>query len=173
MSGARVPKAALVTGGSRGIGLAIARVLADEGYGLTLVSRRQERLEAVTAQLAGQGGDVAPFVADLQYEDQVAAAVAAHESRFGRLDVLVNNAGFGVAAPIAEMSTSTIDRLLAVDLRSTILFYREALAMLEKAGAEGAGALVVNVASITGKVGFGTWPCTRPPSTGSSASRRQ
>ncbi|MFI5035477.1 MAG: SDR family oxidoreductase [Acidimicrobiales bacterium] len=151
-AGATVSRAALVTGGSRGIGLAIAQLLAGEGYALTLVSRRAERLEAVAAQFAIRGVDCQAVVADLQHEDQITAAVAAHERRFGRLDVLVNNAGFGIAAPIGDLSTSTIDRMLAVDLRSTILVYRAAMAMLESAGVEG-GALVVNVASITGKVG--------------------
>ncbi len=146
-------KAALVTGGSRGIGLAIARVLADERYALTLVARRADRLETVTDEFAEQGFEVQGVVADLQYEDQLKAAVQAHQHRYGRLDVLVNNAGFGIAAPLNEFTTSKIDRLLSVDLRATILLYREALPLLEMAGAESGGALVVNVASIVGKVG--------------------
>lgn len=146
-------KSALVTGGSRGIGLAIAQMLAEEGFALTLVARQPERLEVAAKEMTAQGYTVQSVVADLQHEDQLKAAVRAHEVRYGRLDVLVNNAGFGIASPISEFSTSKIDRLLSVDLRATILMYREALSLLEVVGIENGNALVVNVASIVGKVG--------------------
>ena len=106
-------KSAIVTGGSRGIGLAIARVLADEGYALTLVSRNPERLEATAAKFVAEGYDVHAVVADVQHEDQLRNVVDVHRSRFEQLDVLVNNAGFGIHGPIENMSTSSIDNLFS------------------------------------------------------------
>ena len=142
-----------MTGGSRGIGLAIARVLAEEGYAMTLVSRNAQRLESTAAALSAEGYDVHSVVADVQHEDQLLHIVDVHRSRFERLDVLVNNAGFGIRSPIENMSTSSIDRMLSVDLRSIILLCRDAMELLKRAGAQGNGALIVNVASIAGKVG--------------------
>ena len=149
----RNTKSAIVTGGSRGIGLAIARVLADEGYALTLASRNAERLEATAAELSAKGYDVQAVVCDVQHDDQLRHVVDVHASRFDQLDVLVNNAGFGISGGIGELSTSSIDRILSVDLRSTILMCRNAIDLLERAGAQGNGALIVNVASIAGKFG--------------------
>jgi NAD(P)-dependent dehydrogenase (short-subunit alcohol dehydrogenase family) len=82
-------------------------------------------------------------------------AVAAHRDAYGRLDVLVNNAGVGIGGPIGELDTKKMDIQLATNLRAIPLFYREALAMLTAAGAEHRNALVVNTASISAKRGQG------------------
>jgi NAD(P)-dependent dehydrogenase (short-subunit alcohol dehydrogenase family) len=129
-------KAALVTGGSRGIGLALARRLAAEGYALTLVSRSP-------AEAARDLG-CAWYAGDLREEDVVRGAVAHHVAEHGRLDVLVNNAGVGMGQDVGALKTSRVDVQLALDLRTPILFYREALPHL------GSGAWVVNVASLAG-----------------------
>ena len=84
-------------------------------------------------------------------EEDVQAVVATHRERFGRLDVLVNNAGVGVGAAVADIETKRLDMQLAVNLRSVILFYREAAALLRAAGAEHRNALVVNLASLAAK----------------------
>jgi NAD(P)-dependent dehydrogenase (short-subunit alcohol dehydrogenase family) len=142
-------RAALVTGASSGIGLGIAKVLADEGYALTITSRRPEKLEAAAAELSALGADVLAVPGNVANEDDVIAVVRAHEDAYGRLDVLVNNAGLGIGGPIGDLQTKHLDLQLAVNLRSMILFYREALPLLRAAG----GALVVNTSSITGKRG--------------------
>jgi NAD(P)-dependent dehydrogenase (short-subunit alcohol dehydrogenase family) len=146
-------RAAIVTGASSGIGLAIAEVLGQEGYALTVASRRPERLEEAAGQLRDQGYEVEVVAAPLGEEEGVKAVVAAHRDRFGRLDVLVNNAGVGVGAPVGEIETKKLDMQLAVNLRSIILFYRECVELLRAAGAEHGSAQVVNTASISGKSG--------------------
>jgi len=146
-------RAAIVTGASSGIGLAIARLLAQEGHGVTLAARRPEKLEAAAAELAGEGLDVHSVAGDLGCEEDVQRVVAAHRERYGRLDVLVNNAGVGIGAPVGELVTKRVDLQLATNLRSVILFYRECRQLLAAAAAEHRGALVVNMASIAGKSG--------------------
>jgi len=148
-------RAAIVTGASSGIGLAIARMLGEEDHAVTLVARRPEKLEAAYEQLRADGHEVQRVAADVGNEDDVVRAVAAHRDAYGRLDVLVNNAGVGIGGPIGELDTKRMDIQLATNLRSIPLFYREALAMLTAAGAEHRNALVVNTASIAAKQGQG------------------
>jgi NAD(P)-dependent dehydrogenase (short-subunit alcohol dehydrogenase family) len=148
-------RAALVTGASSGIGLAIADLLGEEGYGLTVAARRPEKLAAAAEQLRGKGYEVEEVAANLTAEEDVHRVVAAHRERFGRLDVLVNNAGVGIGAPVAEHQTKRIDMQLDLNLRAIIIFYRECAEMLKAAGAEHRNALVVNLSSIAGKGGAG------------------
>lgn len=146
-------RAAIVTGASSGIGLAIARMLGEEGYGLTLAARRPEKLTAAAEELRAAGHDVQDVAGPLSEEDAVKAVVAAHRDRFGRLDVLVNNAGVGIGAAVADIETKRLDMQLDVNLRAVVLFYRECAALLRAAGSEHRGALVVNTSSISGKRG--------------------
>ena len=146
-------RAAIVTGGSSGIGLAIARMLVEEGYAVTVASRRPEKLAEAAAQLSAGGGQVHQVAGNMASEEVVAQVVAEHQERFGRVDVLVNNAGVGIGALVADIETKRLDMQLAVNLRSVILFYREAAGLLREAGAEHRSALVVNTSSISGKSG--------------------
>jgi NAD(P)-dependent dehydrogenase (short-subunit alcohol dehydrogenase family) len=144
-------RAAIVTGASSGIGLAIARVLGEEGFGVTMAARRPEKLQAAVDGLAAEGFDVHSVAASLSEESEIQRVVAAHRERYSRLDVLVNNAGVGVGAPVGDIQTKHLDMQLSVNLRSIVLFYRECLEMLKQAAAEHSNALVVNTASISGK----------------------
>ena len=146
-------RAALVTGASSGIGLAIAHVLGEEGYGLTVAARRPEKLQEAARGLVDAGYDVEVVAANLGDEEEVKRVVGAHRDRFGRLDVLVNNAGVGIGSPVGELITKRVDLQIDLNIRSIILFYRECLDMLKAAGAEHRKALVVNTASIAGKAG--------------------
>jgi NAD(P)-dependent dehydrogenase (short-subunit alcohol dehydrogenase family) len=148
-----VTPSALVTGGSSGIGYAIAEVLLDEGYALTVSSRRPDKLAQACESLRARGGTVAEIAADLGTEEGVAAVVDRHRSTYGRLDVLVNNAGVGIGGRIEEMQTKHIDLQFAVNLRAIMLFYREALPLLRETAAGDGSPLVVNMSSITGKRG--------------------
>jgi short-subunit dehydrogenase len=144
-------RAAIVTGASRGIGLALATVLAEEGYGLTVTARKPDLLEQSADLLRAQGAKVEHVAANLTDEESVKAVVARHREAFGRLDVLVNNAGVGVGAAVDEHRTKLVDMQLDVNIRAVVLFYRECAELLRAAGAEHRGALVVNMASMAGK----------------------
>jgi NAD(P)-dependent dehydrogenase (short-subunit alcohol dehydrogenase family) len=146
-------RAALVTGASSGIGFAIARLLGEEGYGLTVAARRPEKLAAAVAQLREAGFDVEEVAGNVSEEADVQRIVAAHRDRWGRLDVLVNNAGVGIGAAVAETVTKKVDLQLDVNLRAIILCYRECADLLRAAGAEHRNALVVNTSSLSGKSG--------------------
>ncbi len=144
-------RAAIVTGASRGIGFALAEALGEEGYALTISARKPDTLEQAAAQLRDRGFEVETVAANLASEDGVREVVERHRDRFGRLDVLINNAGVGIGAPANEHQTKYVDLQLDVNLRAMILFYRECAEMLRAAGAEHHNALVVNLASIAGK----------------------
>ncbi len=144
-------RAAIVTGASSGIGLAIARMLGEEGFGVTMAARRPEKLQAAVDQLAAEGFDVHGVPAALSEESEIQKVVAAHRERYSRLDVLVNNAGVGIGAPVGEIQAKHLDMQIDVNLRSIVLFYRECLSMLQAAGVEHSNALVVNTSSISGK----------------------
>src|SRR5437660_2265614 len=146
-------RAAIVTGASSGIGLAIARMLGEEGHGLTVAARRPEKLEAAADGLREAGFEVEHVAANLANEEEIQRVVAAHRDRFGRLDVLVNNAGIGVGAPVGETVTKRLDMQLDINLRAMVIFYRECLDMLKAAGAEHRNAQVINTSSISGKSG--------------------
>jgi NAD(P)-dependent dehydrogenase (short-subunit alcohol dehydrogenase family) len=146
-------RAAIVTGASSGIGLAIAEMLGAEGYALTVAARRPEKLEEAASGLADRGYELNVVAAQLGEEEAVKRVVASHRERFGRLDVLVNNAGIGIGAPVAEIQTKRLDLQVDLNLRSLILFYRECVDLLRAAAAEHRSALVVNTSSISGKSG--------------------
>jgi NAD(P)-dependent dehydrogenase (short-subunit alcohol dehydrogenase family) len=146
-------RAALVTGASSGIGLAIAHVLGEECHGLTVAARRPDKLEVAARELREAGFEVEAVAGNMADEEDVARVVAAHRERYGRLDVVVNGAGVGVGAPVADMQTKRVDMQLDLNLRAPVLFYREAADLLRAAGAEHGNALVVNLSSISGKSG--------------------
>jgi NAD(P)-dependent dehydrogenase (short-subunit alcohol dehydrogenase family) len=146
-------RAAIVTGASSGIGLAIARILGQEGYALTVAARRPDKLDAAAQGLVGEGFDVQAIAANVSDEAEIQKVVAAHREKYGRLDVLVNNAGVGVGAAVADIQTKHVDMQLDINLRSIVLFYRECMGMLREAAAETKNVLVVNTSSISGKRG--------------------
>lgn len=147
-------RTALVTGGSSGIGLAIARMLHDEGFGLTLASRRAERVETAAAELGAQA-----VAADVSDADDCARLVAAHRERFGRLDVLVNSAGVGIAGMVADLPAKHLDLQLGVNLRGLFLVTQAAIPLLRESRG-----WIVNLASIAGTVptpGLATYGATK------------
>src|SRR3954469_23693793 len=144
-------RAAIVTGASRGIGFALAEVLGQEGYGLTLTARKPGTLEQAADALRANGVEVEHVAANMADDQAIGDVFPRHRERFGRLDVLVNNAGVGIGAPAADHQTKHVDLQLAVNTRAIVLFYRECAELLKAAGAEHRNALVVNMASMAGK----------------------
>jgi NAD(P)-dependent dehydrogenase (short-subunit alcohol dehydrogenase family) len=148
-------RAALITGGSSGIGLAIARALGQDGYGVTISARRPEKLEAAAQGLRDEGFDVHALAANMAHEEEIKKLAESHRERFGRLDVLINNAGIGIGSTVADTVTKKLDLQLDVNLRGVYLMARECIPMLKEAGAEHGKALIANTASYAGKRGQG------------------
>jgi NAD(P)-dependent dehydrogenase (short-subunit alcohol dehydrogenase family) len=147
-------RAALVTGGSSGIGLAIARMLHDEGYALTLASRRAEKVEAAAAELGAFA--VAADVAD---EEACRRLVEQHLERHRRLDVLVNSAGIGIAGEVESLAAKHFDLQLGVNLRGLFLVTKAAIPLLRETHG-----WIVNLASIAGTLptpGLATYGATK------------
>jgi NAD(P)-dependent dehydrogenase (short-subunit alcohol dehydrogenase family) len=135
-----VDRAALVTGGSSGIGFAIASMLRENGFALTLASRTRTKVEAAAEILGAHA-----VTADVANADDCHRMVEEHRAQHGRLDVLVNSAGVGIGVPIDELETKHIDLQLNVNLRGTLLVTAAALPMLRESHG-----LIVNLASIAG-----------------------
>jgi NAD(P)-dependent dehydrogenase (short-subunit alcohol dehydrogenase family) len=131
---------ALITGGSSGIGLAIARMLGDEGFALTLASRTAEKVEAAAAELGAHA-----IAADVFRPEDCARVVAEHVAREGGLDLLVNSAGIGIAGRVEDVQLKHLDRQLAINLRGLVLVTQAAIPHLRKTRG-----WIVNLASIAG-----------------------
>src|SRR3954468_9389340 len=114
-------RAALITGGSSGIGLAIARALGQDGYRLTVSARRPDKLEEAVKGLTDEGIEAQAVPANMADEDAITRVVSAHRDRYGRIGVLLNNAGVGIGSPIAEAETKKLDMQLDVNLRGVYL----------------------------------------------------
>jgi NAD(P)-dependent dehydrogenase (short-subunit alcohol dehydrogenase family) len=137
----RMPSA-LVTGGSSGIGLAIARMLREEGYDLTLASRTQAKVEAAAAELGAHA-----VRANVGLEEDALRVVREHNERFGGLDVLVNSAGIGIAGTAETLQAKHIDLQFGVNVRGLLLVTREAIPLLRASRG-----WIVNLASIAGTI---------------------
>jgi NAD(P)-dependent dehydrogenase (short-subunit alcohol dehydrogenase family) len=131
---------ALITGGSSGIGLAIAKMLREEGFALTLASRTPEKVEAAAAELGAHA-----IAADVSKPEDCARVVEEHVSREGGLDLLVNSAGIGIAGRVEEVQLKHLDRQLAINLRGLVLVTQAAIPHLRDTRG-----WVVNLASIAG-----------------------
>lgn len=143
-------KTILVTGAGRGIGRAIANSLAAEGADLILSGRNLDRLHQTADAISEAGARAHVFQADIGEEDQVLDLFRHIQSRFPRLDVLVNNAGIGEYGPLAEFPTDAFDRIMRVNLRGTFLCCREAMRLMlpQKAGN------IINISSVVGFKGY-------------------
>ncbi|MBD9439763.1 SDR family oxidoreductase [Pseudomonas sp. PDM04] len=113
-------KVVLITGGSTGIGAEVARLLAARGAKVAVAARRADKLEAVVAEIAAQGGDAKAYSLDVTDKRQVEAVVAAVVTDFGRLDVLINNAGLMPIRPMSEVNTDEWDAMIDVNLKGTL-----------------------------------------------------
>jgi len=149
-AGAIQGKVTLVTGASRGIGLAVARSLARMGAQVALCARDEGRLAAIANELGRDGHKAAAIPADVSQASGAASAVQRTEQALGPIEILVNNAGIGYFAPVQEASEENWDAVIDTNLKSVFL--------LSKAVAPGMirlhGGHIINIASLAGKSAF-------------------
>jgi NAD(P)-dependent dehydrogenase (short-subunit alcohol dehydrogenase family) len=144
-------KVSLVTGGARGIGLGIAKALAGAGSDVMIVSRTEAQLKAAAGSIfEACGRDVGTFCADVSDLSAHAAMVESTLNRFGRIDVLVNNAGSNIRKPFLEVDEADFDTIMQIQLKS-VFFLSQRVARLMKAAG---GGKVINVSSLTSKIGI-------------------
>ncbi len=141
---------ALVTGGGRGVGRAVAQALAGSGAGVAVVARSREEIDEVSRHIRAGGGRSISVVCDVTEGAGVRAAVARTEAELGPIDILVNNAGMAESAPLVKLDEDLWARTLAVNLTGTYLCSRAVLpSMIERRHGR-----IINIASVAGKVGF-------------------
>ncbi|MBQ3204336.1 MAG: SDR family oxidoreductase [Alistipes sp.] len=141
---------AVVTGASTGLGLQMAKALANQGANLVLLARRMNLLEANAESISREYGvEVLPLQCDITVTEQVKAAVAATMERFGKIDILINNAGTGAVAPAEEITDEQFKHEMEVDLFGTFVCAREVGKEMIKAGY----GRIINIASMYGLVG--------------------
>jgi len=142
-------KTAILTGAAGGVGEATARLFAKEGAELVLVDIRKRQLDVLTEELAGYGARAAGFAIDVSEESQVRQVVETTTERFGKIDILINNAAVCKMIPILDIGAAEWDRVMAVNLRSVFLFCREVFRRMK----ERRSGKVVNIGSAAGKIG--------------------
>ena len=145
-------KIAVVTGGTQGLGAAIARLFADAGAaGVVIVGRGREKGDRVAARIASETGvPVEMIVADLGEMDDVRRIIPAVDSRFGRLDILVNAAGLTDRGNLLNTTPELFDRIFAVNVRAPFFLMQDAVKLMEREGVQGT---VVNIGSASERAG--------------------
>jgi 3-oxoacyl-[acyl-carrier protein] reductase len=144
-------KVAVVTGGSRGIGLAIARALAAEGVQVAVTGRSPAHLSEARGQIEAAGpGAVETLQADVREADEVSRAIDAAVARFGGLDILVNNAGIGIFKEVAEMTADEWSQVIDTNLTGVFLACHAAIPHMRRRG----GGFIINISSLAGKNAF-------------------
>ena len=146
-------KVAIITGGNSGVGAATAAMFAKEGAKVVISARRQAQLEEVAAKIRAEGGEVLPVVSDISKAEDAKNLIAKTVEAFGKVDVLVNNAGVldeGLKA-IDKVEDEVIDRVVGINAKGTMICIREAVAEMLKNG----GGSIVNVDSVAGVLGCG------------------
>jgi len=141
-------RVALITGASSGIGAAIARDLGSRGYHLALAARRRDALESVAAGIRTSGGGAVPLVCDVTKPEQIATCVAHTLTEFGRIDVLVNNAGIMHNGLIAGADVAEWREMIDVNLMGLMLVTHAVLPHMKAAGS----GHIVNISSVAGRI---------------------
>lgn len=143
-------KIALVTGGSKGIGKAVGKLLAHEGAKVILVARNADELESARTELNKAGGTVYTYCADVGSNDEVTRIINKICTKFERLDILINNAGIGIFAPVTDFKVEDWHRLMNTNLHGPFYMIRAVLPQMIRQR-EGA---IINIASLAAKNSF-------------------
>jgi meso-butanediol dehydrogenase / (S,S)-butanediol dehydrogenase / diacetyl reductase len=143
-------KAALVTGGARGIGAAIALRLCEEGASVAILALHADSAAGAVESLRARGGNAVPVAGDVSSESDVERAIETTVEAFGKIDIIVNNAGTIAIGPLATTSVETWDELMAVNLRGVFLGCRAAARRML---AQGTGGRIINGSSGAGRRG--------------------
>jgi meso-butanediol dehydrogenase/(S,S)-butanediol dehydrogenase/diacetyl reductase len=143
-------KVCIVTGGGSGIGRATCLLFAKEGASVVVADKRQDAAEAVAAEGSAAGATMLPTMMDVSRDDDARRVVQQTVSAFGRLDVLVNNAGYGFAGTVVDTDEEAWDDLMAVNVRGVYLCSKHAIPAMAKNG----GGVIVNTASVVATVGI-------------------
>ena len=143
-------KVAIITGGGRGIGRAIALALAQEGCGIIITSRTLTELEDAKKEIIKSGGEAIAVKGDVQSASDAGKIIKSAVKKFGRIDILVNNAGVAYYKPFSETSEKDYDTTLDTNLKGTFLFIKETLPYMlkQKSG------VIINISSMAGKRGY-------------------
>ncbi len=141
---------ALITGAGRGIGRSIALTLAKHGANVALAARSEEELRAVKEEITALGQEAIYDVIDVSLEADVKKLLEKTVQHFGRLDIVVNNAGLGIYGPLLETSVETWDKIMAVNARGPFLVCREAIPHLKKQKRS----FIINISSVVGVKGY-------------------
>ena len=139
-------KIAIITGGATGVGKGIARAFVNEGATVVIGSRNKEALDKTAEELRSGGGTVEVMPTDVTDEAQVISLFQGAVSRFGRLDIAVNNSGVEAAAPLDEMTLESWLSVVAVNLTGVFLCCREAMRIMKPQG----GGKIINIGSTAG-----------------------
>jgi NAD(P)-dependent dehydrogenase (short-subunit alcohol dehydrogenase family) len=148
-------RTAIVTGASAGIGLAVSSALCQEGFSVTMSARREPRLKAAADELAAQGFDVVAVSGDVSADGAADALVAGHLERFGTLDLVLANAGWGTIASVADHTARDLDRMLRTNVAAPFALAKAAIPALRRTS-PGAPSWFVITSSISGE-----WPTDR------------
>ena len=153
-------KVAIVTGGGRGIGRAIALGLAGCGAKLVLASRTREELEKVVSEIKGNGGEAVPVVTDLMVSEQINALVEATMKTYGRVDILVNNAARSFLRPLMDLRENGWDKIFDVNCKA-VFFLSRAVAKIM--GDQGGGRIIniTTVGAVRGGAGMGVYHASK------------
>jgi len=143
-------RSALITGGSAGIGLAIAAALTEDGWDLSLAARDQAKLSDAVAALSTGGNTVHPVPANLA-EDHAEAVVGQHLEVHGGLDLLVNNAGVGLVGPLEAKTAKALDLEITLNFRSAYRMMQVAIPALQEAARSRGASYIINVSSMTAR----------------------
>jgi len=143
-------RVALVTGASRGIGRGISLMLADSGVHVILTARSMDKLQKVKEEITSRGGNATVIPADIAKEQDIKTLFKIIKDKFGRLDIVINNAGIGIWGKLVDFSIEDFDKIMNINVRGTYLCCQQAMKMMipQKNG------YIINISSVVGFKGY-------------------